>query len=131
MKRAAIFAMPSLHEGLGLSLQEALAKGCACIGSRVGGIPDLIQDGDNGLLVEPGNVDQLAAGLDRMMGDEALRARLSLRAPESILEKEMTVSKMIEKYDKLYQEILHGPAPLLPGASKLTSIVPDPSVARN
>ena len=91
----------------------------------------MIQDGDNGLLVEPANVDQLAAGLDQMMGDEALRARLSLRAPESILEKEMTVSKMIEKYDKLYQEILHGPAPLLPGASKLTSIVPDPSAARN
>ncbi len=98
--------MPSLREGLGLALQEALANGCACVGSRIGGIPDLIQDGDNGLLVEPGNVEQLAAGLERLIGDDALRSRFRARAPKSILEKEMTAEKMVAKYENLYRKIL-------------------------
>ena len=69
LKTAGIFAMPSLAEGLGLSLQEALFNGCACIASAAGGITDLIEPDANGLLVEPGNVDQLTAGLSRLMAD--------------------------------------------------------------
>jgi glycosyltransferase involved in cell wall biosynthesis len=106
LDRAGIFAMPSLREGLGLSLQEALARGCTCVGSRVGGIPDLIQDGDNGLLVEPGDAGQLAAALEKLMSDDELRRRLGARGPKSILEKEMTAGQMVEKYERLYQEVL-------------------------
>jgi glycosyltransferase involved in cell wall biosynthesis len=59
LQRAAIFAMPSTYEGLGLSLQEAQFYGCASVGTRCGGVEDLIQDGDNGLLVD---VNDSAAG---------------------------------------------------------------------
>jgi glycosyltransferase involved in cell wall biosynthesis len=106
LNEAAIFAMPSFQEGLGLSLQEALFYGCACVGSRVGGVPDLIDDDDNGMLVEAGNVDQLAAALEKMMLNDTLRARFAKRARQSVLDKEMTAEKMVEKYQRLYNQIL-------------------------
>jgi glycosyltransferase involved in cell wall biosynthesis len=106
MRTSEIFAMPSLHEGLGLSLQEALFLGCASVASRVGGIPELIDNGVNGLLVSPGNVDELAAALDRLMGDESLRRKFSARAPSSILEKGMTAEQMTEKYLRTYESIV-------------------------
>ncbi len=106
MRTAAIFAMPSLYEGLGLSLQEAQFHGCACVGSSAGGITDLIQNDANGILVGRGNVDQLAAGLQKLMAGENLRERLGAQARQSIIQKEMFAEKMVEKYDQLYRQIL-------------------------
>jgi glycosyltransferase involved in cell wall biosynthesis len=108
--RAAIFCIPSLYEGLGLSLQEAQFHGCACIGTRCGGVEDLIQDGDNGLLVPAGQVAPLADALEKLMADPALREQFSRRAPQSVLEKNMTAAKMVAAYEKLYAEILNPPA---------------------
>ena len=104
---AEIFAMPSLHEGLGLTLQEALYHGCACIAFRVGGIRDLIQHGDNGILVERANASALAGGLAQLMGNDALRLKLMARARLSVLEKGMTAEGMVARYEKLYAEILN------------------------
>jgi glycosyltransferase involved in cell wall biosynthesis len=104
LRDAAIFAMPSFQEGLGLSLQEALYHGCACIGSRTGGIPNLIDDRENGLLVEVGNVDQLAVGLEKLIADDTLRTRFSARSRQSVLDKEMTAEKMVVNYKMLYQK---------------------------
>ncbi len=106
LKESAIFAMPSLYEGLGLSLQEALLHGCACIGTRCGGVTDLIQDGDNGLLVPAGEVAALADALKQLMRDNALRERFSARASQSVLNKGMTADKMVQAYEQLYSEIL-------------------------
>jgi len=107
LKSSAIFAMPSLYEGLGLSLQEAQFYECACIGTRCGGVTDLIQDGDNGLLVDAGKVEPLAEALKKLMGDAALREKFSRRAPQSVLEKGMTAGKMVEAYERLYAELLN------------------------
>jgi glycosyltransferase involved in cell wall biosynthesis len=109
---AAIFVMPSVAEGLGLSLQEALFHGCACLASRAGGIQDLIQHEDNGLLVEPRNVEELGAALERLISDEPLRHRLASRGPKSILEKGMTAERMVKCYKMLYQECLHDRVPV-------------------
>jgi glycosyltransferase involved in cell wall biosynthesis len=98
--------MPSLYEGLGLSLQEALFQGCACVASRVGGIPELIEDGVNGLLVPPRDTNALAAGLDRLINDDVLRRTLSERAPMSMLQKGMNAKQMVRRYTVLYQGIL-------------------------
>jgi glycosyltransferase involved in cell wall biosynthesis len=100
-----IFAMPSLHEGLGLSLQEALYYGCACIATRIGGIPDLIQDGDNGMLVPVADVPALAHGLAQLMEHDALRAHLRSRAHVSVIEKQMTAERMVAHYETLYREV--------------------------
>lgn len=107
LKQSAIFAMPSLYEGLGLSLQEAQFYGCACIGTRCGGVTDLIQNGDNGLLVPAGEVAPLADTLKRLMVDDRLRQRFSARGPQSVLEKGMTADRMVQVYEQLYAEILN------------------------
>lgn len=106
LERAEIYAMPSLHEGLGLSLQEALFHGCACIASRIGGIPDLIQDGENGILVGRAKVNELASGLNRLMSDAAFRERLRTRGSASVLEKEMSAEHMIARHEDLYRVLL-------------------------
>jgi glycosyltransferase involved in cell wall biosynthesis len=106
MRTSAIFAMPSLYEGLGLSLQEALYRGCACVASRVGGIQDLIEDGVNGLLVPPGDADALAGALEKLIADSKLRGRFSEAARPSVLEKGMTAPQMVENYLKIYRQIL-------------------------
>jgi len=106
LKQSAIFAMPSIYEGLGLSLQEALFYGCACVGTRCGGVTDLIQNGDTGLLVPAGQVAPLADALEKLMSDPALREKLSARGSQSMLEKGMTADRMVQAYEQLYAEIL-------------------------
>ena len=105
MKRASIIAMPSLQEGLGLSVQEALFHGCVAVGSRAGGIPELIEHEVNGLLVEPGDVSGLSAALDRLLGDEKLRERLRQQVRPSILRKGMTADAMAAGYRQLYGDL--------------------------
>jgi len=106
MQSASIIAMPSLQEGLGLSLQEALFHGCVAIGSRAGGIPELIEHNVNGLLTPPGDVPALAAGLDRLMGDPLLLERLREQSRSSILRKGMTSAAMVQSYMEIYDQFL-------------------------
>lgn len=101
-----IFAMPSLYEGLGLSLQEALFNGCACIASRAGGITDLIEHNKTGLLVVPGNVESLQAGLERLMSDTELRARFRTAGPAFVRRKRMSAPEMADAYRRLYHSLL-------------------------
>jgi glycosyltransferase involved in cell wall biosynthesis len=103
LAEAAIFAMPSLAEGLGLSLQEALYGRAACIGSKVGGIQDLILDEKTGLLVPPADPSSIAAGLRRLMADSALRRRLGENGRQHVLANGMTRDGMLERHTTLYQ----------------------------
>lgn len=80
LRRADGFVLPSLHEGLPLSILEAMASGLPVLTTRVGGIPDLIVDGQNGLLIPPADVTALAAAWDRLTTDAPLRARLGVAA---------------------------------------------------
>jgi glycosyltransferase involved in cell wall biosynthesis len=105
-QKAEIFAIPSTGEGLGLSLQEAMYAGCACIGSRVGGIPDLIKDGKTGLLVSPADPKALAKGLERLIGDAVLRHELAAAGKRSMAERNMTARNMTESYVRLYRDVL-------------------------
>jgi glycosyltransferase involved in cell wall biosynthesis len=106
MRRAEIFVQPSLLEALGLALQEALLCGCACIGTRIGGIPELIDNEVNGLLVRSNNVDELVQALDRLLASADFRDALAREAPGSILRKKMTAEHMMAEHLKLYQSIL-------------------------
>lgn len=106
LAEAAIFGMPSLAEGLGLSLQEALYGRAACVGSRVGGIPDLIINERTGLLVPPADPDALASSLEKVMADPELRLRLGQAGREHVISNEMTRVGMIHKHRELYVSAL-------------------------
>jgi len=99
---ASIFALPSLYEAFGLSLQEALFAGKACIASAVGGVPEMIYHEKTGLLVPPADPEALAASLDRVMGDAALRERLGSAGREHVIASRMTLEGMIQRHVALY-----------------------------
>ena len=91
---SSVFALSSIHEGLPMALAEGMACGLACVAFDCApGVREIVTDGVDGIVVAPRNVDALAAGLSRLMGDEELRrtygrtARESVRrfAPEAIL----------------------------------------------
>jgi len=111
MKQAAIYVQPSYFEALGLALQEAMFLGCPAIGSRVGGIPELIEHGKTGLLVEPGQTAELAQALETLMSDPALRDKLGRQGAASIIEKGMTAVQMVANHIQLYDSIFAGKAP--------------------
>jgi glycosyltransferase involved in cell wall biosynthesis len=104
LRNAAIFAMPSLAEGLGLSLQEAMFYGAACVGTTAGGITDMIEHEKTGLLVEPKDTLALAKAIEKMILDPDLRNRLSANGRHSIPAKRMTRQGMWQKHSLMYLE---------------------------
>lgn len=76
MRGAVAVALPSRQEAFGIVALEAMAAGTPLIASRVGGLPEFVEDGINGLLVPPGDVYSLSAALDRVTADHALADRL-------------------------------------------------------
>ena len=82
--RADVFALPSTGEGFGFVFLEAMAFGKPAVAAAVGGPTDLIEHEGNGLLVPPGDLQQLTAALARLLEDEALRAKLGGRASELV-----------------------------------------------
>ena len=79
-----LFCYPSLADGLPNSVVEAMAMGLPVIASAIGGVPELIADGETGLLVAPQDVPQLTQSISRLLEDEALAARLGARAATSV-----------------------------------------------
>lgn len=79
-----IFVLPSVSEAFSNSLMEAMACGCACIASRIGGNPEMIRDEETGLLFEPGDSRDLAEKLSRVLDDAGLRSRLAQAGTRAI-----------------------------------------------
>ena len=96
-----IFALPSHWEGLPVSIIEAMHARRAVVATRVGGIPELITDGADGLLVAPRDADALAAAIAALADDEALRDRLGVAA-RTRARAEFSVERMVERYQALY-----------------------------
>lgn len=98
------FILPSHNEGLPMAMIEAMGFGLSIITTPVGGIPELISNGDNGILVEPGNIQKLSSAMQSLIEDKELRNSLGIRAKESV------ASLDIEKYclslKSVYRELV-------------------------
>jgi glycosyltransferase involved in cell wall biosynthesis len=104
MSRATVFALPSHAEGLPVSLLEAMAAGCPVIASAVGGIPDVISDGFNGLLVPPGDPVALARALERLLADPSLAFAMG-RAARATIASRFTADLALEKLGRIYSNL--------------------------
>jgi glycosyltransferase involved in cell wall biosynthesis len=100
-----IFVMPSLQEGLGLALMEAMAQGLAVIGSSVGGINSLIQDKVYGLLVTPADVAGLTEAIIKLLNDRSLRQDLGIKARKFIMDN-FSKEKMVDQTERVYNQCL-------------------------
>ncbi len=100
-----LFALSSLREALPNVLLEAMAMDVPVVATRIAGIPGLITDGENGLLVEPGNARQLAAALVRLLRDDSLRADLQ-KAARLTIETRYSFAGRIRKIQAIYDALL-------------------------
>ncbi|HZT80314.1 MAG TPA: glycosyltransferase family 4 protein, partial [Gemmataceae bacterium] len=99
-----VFAMPSRSDSFGLVFPEAWANGAANLAYRAGGVPGVIRDGEDGLLVRCGDVSGLAEALRRLVEDAALRGRLGA-AGRARLAHEFRWEDKLELVRQVYQEI--------------------------
>ena len=99
------FALPSLSEGFSFALLEALVAGCPVVSARVGGIPEVVQDGEV-VLVEPANTTALAYGITRVLSDAALAERLRRASPRVVAR--FTVERHVERLRQLYVRAVAG-----------------------
>jgi glycosyltransferase involved in cell wall biosynthesis len=99
-----VFVMPSRSEGFGIALLEALASGLPCVGTRVGGIPDLL-GGQTGLLVPPEDPEALADAMERL-ASPVLRATLAARGQE--VAGRFSLERCAQRFIALYRELLDG-----------------------
>jgi glycosyltransferase involved in cell wall biosynthesis len=98
------FVLPSAAEGLSNALLEALSVGLPCIATAVGGTPDVIVDGVNGLLIAPDKADELRTGLLKLLSDGSMRQRLGVQARETIQARyslESTADQLASLYMRL------------------------------
>ena len=100
-----LFVMPSLWEGLPLSLVLAMGAGLPAIATRVAGIPEVIQDGVSGLLVPPGDQEQLGAALSRVIGNSELRIALG-EAARAFVRPRFGIDGYVAAVTDLYDELL-------------------------
>lgn len=100
-----VFCSPSLKEGLGLSLMEAMGYGIPAIASKTGGITDLIKDGETGLLVEIQDIKGLALAILRLLRDRRLAEDIRRNAKEFIREN-FSSEKMVTQTIEVYKECL-------------------------
>lgn len=99
-----IFVLPSLKEGFPYTILEAMAAGKPIVASSVGGIPEMLTDGTEGLLVKPGNDETLVQSLSRLIRDPGLAKKMGQQAQKKILH--FTLRKMIDQTRHVYQELL-------------------------
>jgi L-malate glycosyltransferase len=105
LSRMDIFVLPSRTEALSNSLMEAMACRCCVIASRVGGNPELVDDGENGLLFEAGNVGQLAHQIASLLDDRERRERLAAAASAKMAAN-FTYSQAAATMQQIYDSIL-------------------------
>ncbi len=102
---ADIFVLPSLWEGLPIGLLEAMAMGKAVVATRVDGTREVLVDGDNGLMTEPGDIKALAGAILKLSADEALRKSLSNKAIATVQQR-FNAAVMTREIENVYSHVI-------------------------
>jgi sugar transferase (PEP-CTERM/EpsH1 system associated) len=97
-----IFVLCSLSEGLPLTILEAMAAGKPIVATGVGGIPEVIQDGADGIIIPSDDSDSLAEAIEELLSDDGKRPDMGLKARKKF-EERFTVQAMVEEYEKIYE----------------------------
>ena len=100
-----MFALSSELEGAPLSLLEAMSCGLPVVATDVGGISEIVTDGENGVLVPFGDIDALANKLYALLIDRKLASRLGQQARETILNRH-TAEKVVPRYEAIYEKVI-------------------------
>ncbi|HEY6908804.1 MAG TPA: N-acetyl-alpha-D-glucosaminyl L-malate synthase BshA [Myxococcales bacterium] len=100
-----LFLLPSAHESFGLAALEAMSCGVPVVGSLTGGLPEVVEDGETGVLAAPGDVDAMAAAALRVLSDPALRGRLS-RAARDRAVRLFRAEEVLLRWEALYRRVV-------------------------
>jgi glycosyltransferase involved in cell wall biosynthesis len=104
-----IYMMSSAFEGLPVALLEAMAMQCAPVCTAVGGIPEVLRDGSNGLLTQPGRPEDLAQAVIGLLGDPQHIRSFGNAARDTVL-REFSIERMTREVESLYMKVLGGQA---------------------
>ncbi len=104
LKECDIFVLPSYFEGQSLSILEAMAYSCTIVASDVGGIPQMIEDGQTGILVRPKDAKSLMDGIRKALEDDQLCACLGVNARKKVEEK-FSIEKNMEMLLEIYNKV--------------------------
>jgi len=102
---ADVVLLPSASESFGLAALEAMACGAPVVATRVGGLPEVVEDGATGLLFEVGDVEGMAQGVRALLDDEARRAALGRQARERAVEC-FAAERIVPRYEALYERVI-------------------------
>jgi glycosyltransferase involved in cell wall biosynthesis len=100
-----IFVLPSLIEGLPMALLEAMASKKPIVATRVGAIPQVIQDGHSGYLIDPGDTEGLAIAIMGLLADPQKAGKMAGNAYKVVRE-HYSSQKMAKEYEQVYREVL-------------------------
>jgi glycosyltransferase involved in cell wall biosynthesis len=101
-----VFVFPSLYEGLGIALIEAMAVGCVCVATTAGPIPEFVENGRNGILVPPADSEAMAAAVCELLADPERRKQLSAKARQTALDRfqpQAAADRLTQIYEKVAQ----------------------------
>ncbi|MHB1528894.1 MAG: glycosyltransferase family 4 protein [Acidiferrobacteraceae bacterium] len=101
---AAIYVLPAYYEGLPMSVLEAMADGLPIVTTMVGGLPEVVRDGIEGFLVQPGDVTALAGAIAQLLRDEKLRARMG-EAARRMVAARFSIEVVLPKVEAIYRDL--------------------------
>jgi len=114
---ADIVVLPSYGEGMPMTILEAMSFGIPVVSTRVGGVPDIVIDGETGFLIEPGNLEQLHDKLSILVRDHALRRKLGANG-RRVIEERHTIDGATKRIETIYESLITGATPAVKRVQK-------------
>lgn len=105
-RKADVFVLPSYHEGLPVSILEAMSYGMPVIATKVGGIPEVVSEGESGLLIDAGDKDALKKSMLRFINDHRLIRRMG-NISQNIIRKGYVAEAVILQLEEVYHHVLY------------------------